>query len=112
GGGPLHRLARRRRGLQDRRAEDQGAARLRRKGAGPEVRPPRLPRPRPRQRPTAACPAGEADQGVGGGGEGEVGRVVPLPGRASGGGQSFKCSFSSSFSPRISRTRDKPTAAS
>src|SRR6185503_3481078 len=57
----------RRRGLQDRRAEDQAAAGLRREGAGPRVRPPRLPRPAPRPRPAAARSPGEEHQELGGG---------------------------------------------
>src|SRR3954466_15675452 len=75
---PLHRLAGRRGLLQDRRIEDQRAARLCPQGAGAAVRPPRLPRPAPRPRPAAARPAGEERQGVGGGSEGIEERTLMM----------------------------------
>src|SRR5262249_36152161 len=75
---PLHRLARGRGLLQDRRAENQRAARLCPQGAGAAVRPPRLPRPAPGPWPVAARPAGEERQGVGGGAEGIEERTLTM----------------------------------
>jgi len=61
---PLHPQPRPGRGLQNRRAEIQRAARLRAKRARPRVRPPRLPRRGPAPWRGAARPAGAERQGV------------------------------------------------
>ena len=76
GGGPLHRLARPGPGLQDRPAQDPGAARMGRRGAGRQIRPPRLPRRGPPPRRPAPGRSGGADPGMGCRAEGMTAPVV------------------------------------